>query len=203
MKTGFKSLAKQSEFLYKEKGSRFIGFAQKCSSEAEIKAVLAELHMKHPQATHICYAWKIGVNKVSFRANDDGEPNNSAGAPILGQINSFGLTNVLVAVIRYYGGTKLGVGGLIMAYKAAAREAIEANEITAEELSCELELHMSYEAYPVFMKFMKQHNLRLLSQEQTESVTLRVEIKNAVFEAVKAQLTDIKELEIRTEKLNL
>ncbi|MCE3294702.1 MAG: hypothetical protein K0R65_416 [Crocinitomicaceae bacterium] len=203
MKTGFKSLAAQSEFLHKEKGSKFIGVACKCSSEAEVKAFLAELHAKHPQATHICYAWKIGVNKVSFRANDDGEPNNSAGAPILGQINSFGLTNVLVAVIRYYGGTKLGVGGLIIAYKTAAKEAIEANGIIEEELASELELHLNYEAYPVFMKLMKQHNLRLLFQEQTDSVTLRVEIKNAQFENVKAQLADIKGLEIRTEIMNL
>lgn len=203
MKTGFKSLAKQSEFLYKEKGSKFIGFAQKCSSEAEIKAVLTELHARHPQATHICYAYKIGVNRVSFRANDDGEPSNSAGAPILGQINSSGLTNVLVAVVRYYGGTKLGVGGLITAYKTAAKEAIDANEITEEELSGELELHLTYEAYPVFMKFMKQQGLRLISQEQSESVLLKVEVRNAEWESVKAQLAEMKGLEIISEKMNV
>ncbi len=196
-------MAKQSEFLYKEKGSKFIGFAQKCSSEAEVKAVLADLHSLHPQATHICYAYKVGVNRVSFRANDDGEPNNSAGTPILGQINSFGLTNVLVAVIRYYGGTKLGVGGLITAYKIAAKEAIEANEIVEEELSGELELRVVYEHYPQLMKFLKQHNLRLLSQEQQEEVSLRIEVRNSVWDYVKTYLAEMRGLEIINEKMKV
>lgn len=193
-------MAKQSEFLYKEKGSRFIGIAQRCDSEEEIKRSLAALHSRHLQATHICYAYRFGVNKVVFRANDDGEPNNSAGAPILGQINSFGLTNVLVAVIRYYGGTKLGVGGLIHAYKTVAREAIQANEIVEEELSSELDVRVSYEAYPALMKLIKQWGLKLISQDQSEGVLLKIELKNSLVEQVKAELQDIRGLEITDEK---
>src|SRR3989338_10257684 len=111
-----------SEGVYKEKGSKFIGLAQACYSEEEAKDLLAQWKNEHHQARHLCYAYRFGVHKDVWRANDDGEPSNSAGPPILGQIDAFDLSNVLIGVVRYFGGTKLGVGGLIAAYRAAAKE---------------------------------------------------------------------------------
>jgi uncharacterized YigZ family protein len=192
MKTSYKTLAFQSEYLYKEKGSKFIGYADCCKSESDIKSFLGKLKELHPQATHICYAYKIGVNKIQFRANDDGEPNNSAGAPILGQINSFELSNVIIAVVRYYGGTKLGVGGLITAYKAAAKSAIEENKIIEEELSSSIEVKIYYEFYPLLMRLVKQKTLTILNQIQGNEVFVTLEIENIRFEEIKMLLSNIR-----------
>ncbi|MGB3149973.1 MAG: YigZ family protein, partial [Maribacter sp.] len=111
--------------LLKEKKSKFYGYAFPIESETQVKPVLEVLQKKYPTANHVCYAWQIGVENLKYRANDDGEPNNSAGMPIYGQIQSFELTNVLVAVVRIFGGTKLGVGGLISSYKAVAKLTLE------------------------------------------------------------------------------
>ena len=122
----YKTIAFPSEeTLLKEKSSKFFGYAYPITTEEEVKPILEELRKIHPNARHICYAYQIGHEKITYRANDDGEPNNSAGAPIYGQIQSFGLTDVLVAVVRFFGGTKLGVGGLISAYKIAAQSSKE------------------------------------------------------------------------------
>ena len=115
--------------LLKEKGSKFIGFVFPVANEKEIKAALAKVKDEHPKATHHCYAFRLGINGENYRANDDGEPNNSAGMPIYGQIQSFEVTNVLDVVVRYFGGVKLGVGGLITAYKTTAQMALENAEI--------------------------------------------------------------------------
>ncbi len=119
--------------MYKERGSKFYGFAIPCSSEDEAKVHLNKLRKEHHLAVHVCYAFRFGSDKKIYRSSDDGEPSNSAGPPILGQIQSFDLTNVLVAVVRYYGGTNLGVGGLINAYRTAAKLAIENVEIIEDE----------------------------------------------------------------------
>lgn len=124
MSNEFRTLTTASEGLYKEKGSKFLAFAYPVRSEEEIKSYLDALRKQYYDARHHCYAYIIGLKNQSFRANDDGEPNHSAGDPILGQIRSKKLTNCLVVVVRYFGGTKLGVGGLIHAYKTAAEEAL-------------------------------------------------------------------------------
>ena len=126
LKSTYFTVKRRSEGTYKEKGSKFIGIAVPCWNEDEAKNYLSEWRKEHHQARHLCYAYRFGLSGDIYRANDDGEPNNSAGAPILGQIQSFELSNVLIGVVRYYGGTKLGVGGLINAYRTAAKEAIEA-----------------------------------------------------------------------------
>ncbi|MFN6013681.1 MAG: IMPACT family protein, partial [Flavobacteriales bacterium] len=113
LRTTYRTLDELSMGIYKEKGSKFIGLAIACYTEAEAKVYLEKWRKEHYQSRHLCYAYRFGVDKQLYRANDDGEPNNSAGAPILGQIQSFDLSNVLIGVVRYYGGTKLGVGGLI------------------------------------------------------------------------------------------
>lgn len=131
---GYLTIADRSEGLYKEKGSKFIGIAVPCYSEEEAKEYLIDWRKEHHQARHLCYAYRFGIKGEMWRANDDGEPGNSAGAPILGQIDSFELTNVLIGVVRYYGGTKLGVGGLINAYRTAAKEALITAKIIKKEV---------------------------------------------------------------------
>ncbi|MCB9261673.1 MAG: YigZ family protein [Flavobacteriales bacterium] len=122
----FKTIKKSTEVLFKERGSKFIGYAYPIENEKDIKEKLDNLKIQYPDATHICYAWILGNN---YRANDDGEPNNSAGQPILREIKSKELQNVLVAVVRYFGGKKLGVSGLIEAYGESAKMALETTEI--------------------------------------------------------------------------
>ena len=123
-----KSIAAPSEeALYKEKNSKFFGYAFPVNDEEEVKAILEDTKKQHHSARHWCYAFQLGTDKIYYRANDDGEPNNTAGMPIYGQIQSFGVTNVLVVVVRYFGGIKLGVGGLISAYRAAAQMALHAD----------------------------------------------------------------------------
>ena len=124
-----------TEVLLKEKNSKFLGYAFPITSEEEVKIHIENLKKQHFSARHWCYAYQIGADKIQYRANDDGEPNNSAGMPIYGQIQSFGVTNILVVVVRYFGGVKLGVGGLITAYKTSAQMALEAAEIIEKLLN--------------------------------------------------------------------
>ena len=121
----FRTLSTSGEGFYKEKGSKFLGYAYPCSDTNQVKVHLERLRKENPGCVHVCYAYCLGSKKEAYRYSDDGEPSNSAGAPIYGQIKSFDLTNVLIAVVRYYGGTNLGVGGLINAYRTAAKEALE------------------------------------------------------------------------------
>lgn len=155
----YNTVRKRSEGEFKEKGSKFIGIAEACYSEHEAKLLLDNWRKEHHQARHLCYAYRFGLAKGIFRSNDDGEPSNSAGAPILGQIQSFDLSNILIGVVRYYGGTKLGVGGLIHAYRTAAKEAIEAAEIIEKEVFCHVKLIFGYDSMPDVMNWLKQSNL--------------------------------------------
>ncbi|MBU2020030.1 MAG: YigZ family protein [Bacteroidetes bacterium] len=156
----------------KEKGSKFIGLSAICAKEEEVKAILESWHTLYPQATHICYAYRLGVSGDKYRANDDGEPSNSAGAPILGQIDSVGATNVLVGVVRYYGGTKLGVGGLISAYKQAAKEVLEISGLTEVVLTQKIELTFDYDEMPIIMDVLKRNRFNIISTEMNESCRL-------------------------------
>lgn len=161
----YTTIAQNGSGFFKDKGSKFLGFAIKVRNELEIKSFLDELRKEHPGACHVCYAFKLGAEGKIFRASDDGEPNNSAGQPILGQINSFGMTHVLVAVVRYYGGTKLGVSGLIQAYRAAAKEALENAGSTEEEPMLSLEVLCNYEQLPLLMKELKMRQCHIHEQK--------------------------------------
>ncbi len=158
------SIAKISEGFYKEKGSKFFAFAVPCKTEAEVKAFIQAKRKEHHQAVHVCSAFRLGSDKKLYRSSDDGEPSNSAGPPILGQIQSYDLSNVLVAVVRYYGGTNLGVGGLITAYRTAAKEALT----NAEIIECEEEvlwnIQFSYSDMPQVMKVLKSFPCTILNQ---------------------------------------
>lgn len=188
--TKYKTLKERTEGLYKEKGSKFIGIAVKCYNEEQVKLFLDEWKKEHHQARHLCYAWRFGLEMEHYRANDDGEPNNSAGAPILGQIQSFELSNILIGVVRYYGGTKLGVGGLINAYRTAAKEAIENGEIIEIEVFHHVRLEFEYAQMPDVMNWLKKMNLeyenQLFELSCSIDVALPLENQNQLIEDISA-----------------
>ena len=153
------------EVLLKEKNSKFFGYAIPVTSEEEIKEILERLRKEHFSARHWCYAYQIGTEKIQYRANDDGEPNNSAGMPIYGQIQSFEVTNVLVVVVRYFGGVKLGVGGLISAYKTAAQMALENATIVEKTINKHFIISFGYANMNKVMRIIKEKNLQIVSQK--------------------------------------
>lgn len=179
----------ESQGMYKEKGSKFIGIAVPCASPEQAKVFIEEWKKNHHQARHVCYAYVFGLDKDIYRANDDGEPNNSAGQPILGQIRAFDLTNVLVGVVRYYGGTKLGVGGLMNAYKTAANEALIVAQVIEKEVYVNVQLKFEYENMSNVMIFIKRNNLEA-SNQQFEStckldIAIPLELESTLIEELK------------------
>ena len=162
----YKTLALPSEeVLYKEKNSKFFGYAFPVTTEEEVKEILEKLRKDHFSARHWCYAYQIGIEKIQYRANDDGEPNNSAGMPIYGQIQSFELTNVLIVIVRYFGGVKLGVGGLITAYKTAAQMALENAEIIEKTIDIHFLISFGYANMNKVMRIIKEKNLQIIAQK--------------------------------------
>ena len=155
----------RGDALFKEKGSKFIGYVFPVDKEDDVKMHLDELKKKHHAARHWCYAWQLGVEEKSYRVNDDGEPNNSAGNPIYGQILSKDLTNVLVVVVRYFGGTKLGVGGLINAYKTTAKLILDEAEIVEKTINVSFQLIFEYQDMDKVMRIIKENNLEILEQK--------------------------------------
>lgn len=182
--------------MYKEKGSKFIGIAVACYSEEEAKTFLEEWKKEHHQARHLCYAYRFGLDMNVYRANDDGEPNNSAGAPILGQIDSFELTNVLIGVVRYYGGTKLGVGGLINAYRTAAKEALQEGVVIVKEIFEWIELSFNYEDMPHVMNVLKKHNLETKNTKFEISCELTTNLDLKSKEEIKKELLQFQSIRI-------
>lgn len=164
----YKTISKPSEeVLFKEKNSKFFGYAFPISSEDDVKLHLEGLKKIHHTARHFCYAYQIGKedNSIAYRANDDGEPNNSAGMPIYGQIQSFGVTDILIVVVRYFGGVKLGVGGLISAYKTSAQMALENAKIVERTINFNLLLEFEYSLLNDVMRVIKEKKLTITSQE--------------------------------------
>ncbi|CAZ98917.1 IMPACT family protein [Zobellia galactanivorans] len=182
----YKTLGKPSEeVLFKEKKSKFYGYAYPIETEAEVKPIIESLKKKHHTANHVCYAWQIGIEQLSYRANDDGEPNNSAGMPIYGQIQSFEVTNTLVAVARIFGGTKLGVGGLISAYKTAAKMALENADIIQKIVQEQFKLKFEYAQMDVVMRVIKQKNLQIVSQKMEMQCELVISVRKQDVAQVK------------------
>lgn len=178
----YKTIASPSEeTLYKEKNSKFFGLAFPISSEDDVKPILEDLRKQHHSARHWCYAFQLGTDTIYYRANDDGEPNNSAGMPIYGQIQSFGVTNVLVVVVRYFGGVKLGVGGLISAYKISAQMALEASDIVEQTIDVHYNLKFGYQNMNKVMRVIKEKNLEIISQkmEMDCEIVISTRKKNA------------------------
>lgn len=176
MQTSFYTIKGASEALYKELGSKFLAFAYPVNNEAEVKANLEGLKKKYFDASHHCYAWMLGASGDRFRAFDDGEPNHSAGDPILGQIRSKSLTNILIVVVRYFGGTKLGVGGLVKAYKTASAAALMAAEIVERTITKSYSITYAYESTPEVMSLVKEFDLSIEAQEFSEGGFMRVSV---------------------------
>jgi len=177
------TLAKGGEGLYKEKGSKFIAHAFYVASEDEVKEIQDNLRQQYHDARHHCYAYVIGPDKGLYRANDDGEPNHSAGDPILGQINSKGLTNTLVVVIRYFGGTKLGVSGLINAYKLAAEEALNNSKIVTVAITETVEIKYGYPATSEVMRLVDEFEITIIDQEFKGQCYIKGEVKIGYMDA--------------------
>ncbi len=189
MKDTYLTIANPTEeILFKEKNSKFYGYAFPMTHEEELKPILETLRKTHPQAGHFCYAYQLGTEQTTYRANDDGEPSNSAGMPIYGQIQSFGLTNVLVVVARIYGGVKLGVGGLISAYKTTAQEVLKEASIIEKTVDSEFIIEFDYQNMNKVMRVIKEKKLEIVAQEmkinpETDAplgvITIKTRKKNA------------------------
>lgn len=165
------------EITFKEKGSKFIGYAFPVNDEDEVKENLTKLWEKYPDATHICYAFRLGINGEKYRANDDGEPSGSAGLPIYNQIVSKEITNVLVASIRFYGGTKLGVSGLVKAYKLSAQMVLDEARIIEKHLTEKIKFEFSYEDQGNVMRIIDKFNAEVISTEFTDKCVVIVRIR--------------------------
>lgn len=186
----FKTITSSSEGFYKEKGSKFISFAIPIQSHEEIKEHLSEFKKTYYDARHICYAYALGIHETAYKGSDDGEPAHTAGDPILGQIRSHELVNVLVVVIRYFGGTKLGVGGLIHAYKTAAADALSNAKIVTKYDSSTLEIYFEYPQTNVVMKLVSDHSLEILEQDFQASCLLKVAVRKSLVEQVSSTLKE-------------
>jgi len=182
----YHTIKKPTTGLYKDKGSKFIALAHPVASEDEIKSRLEEIRKEYHDARHHCFAWVIGHDKLAHRFNDDGEPSGTAGRPIFGQIQSKDLTNILVVVVRYFGGTKLGVPGLIKAYKTATREALEEADITTLTVNDIYELSFEYPLMNDVMRVIKDESLKVENQDFQLSCKLsfsvRKNISNRIYE---------------------
>ena len=190
----FFTIKKKCEGLYKEKGSKFIGIAIPVLSEEDIKSSLLEIKTQYYDARHHCYAWVLGNNGTAYRANDDGEPNHSAGDPILGQIRSSNLTNLLIVVVRYFGGTKLGVSGLINAYRTAAADAIKNGKIVKEKITFTVTLTFDYGSTNSVMRFINSFNINII--EQVFELNCKLTAALSINEKERF-LNEIKELSMR------
>jgi uncharacterized YigZ family protein len=165
------------ETLFKEKGSKFFGYAFPVLSEDDVKRCLEILKKMHHSARHFCYAYQIGVEHIQYRANDDGEPNNSAGLPIYGQIQSFEVTNILIVSVRYFGGTKLGVGGLISAYKKSAQLALSASGILEKTINTQFKLIFNYDLMNAVMRIIKEKQIDIVHQKLEMDCTYIISVR--------------------------
>lgn len=189
----YKTIASSvQEVIFKEKSSKFLGYAFPVTSEEEIKAHLEEVKKAHFSARHWCYAWQLGYGtNQRYRANDDGEPNNTAGIPIYGQIQSFELTNILVIVVRYFGGIKLGVGGLVQAYKTTAQLTLQEAEIEEKLITEELRICFDYPLMNKVMRVVKEQNLNITQQLLTENCELHLAIRQSDYQRMQELFENI------------
>jgi len=190
----FRTIQNPAEGIYKEKGSKFLAFAFPVGSEGDIKARVESLKKEYFDARHHCFAWVLGPEKDRFRAFDDGEPNHSAGDPILGQIKSKDLTNVLIVVVRYFGGVKLGVGGLISAYREAAIAALNHAAIVEREVMEAYTLSYDFNATPQIMKLVKELDLIVGEQGFDERAIMKIQVSARNSESFSAQIKLLQDL---------
>ena len=195
----FKTIAYPSEeILFKEKSSKFFGYAFPLTSEDQVKPLLEPLRKKHFNAVHFCYAFQLGTDSTTFRANDDGEPSNSAGMPIYGQIQSFGVTNILVVIVRFFGGTKLGVGGLISAYKTAAQMTLENATIIEKTIDVRYLVSFDYKNMNKVMRVIKEKNILIVAQKMETRCEIEIAIRKKNAPMVWELFSSLFEIQIQT-----
>lgn len=187
----------KGEILFKDKGSKFFGYIFPVSDEEEIKNAIENLKKVHHSARHWCYAWRLGKENIRFRANDDGEPNNSAGQPILGQLLSYDVTNVLLVVVRYFGGTKLGVGGLINAYKTTAKLTLEECKILEKTIDVHFQLVFDYIHTDKIMRIIKENKLQILHQKMELNCDFLIPVRKKNASKIKQLFLDLRCLKIK------
>ncbi len=190
-------LQPSEEVLFKDKNSKFFGYAYSISSEENVKEILSDLRKQHHQARHWCYAFQLGTETKQYRANDDGEPNNSAGMPIYGQLLSFDVTNVLVVVVRYFGGVKLGVSGLINAYKTAAQMALENIEIVEKTIDKHFLVNFDYKNMNKVMRVIKEKNINLVNQKMELDCETEIAIRKKNAEEIFSIFESLFEVSIK------
>ena len=178
IKDTYKTIDRASEeVLFKDRNSKFFGYAFPVSSTETIKKHLTELKKEHHTARHWCYAYQIGTEQIEYRANDDGEPNNSAGMPIYGQIQSFDVTNILIVIVRYFGGVKLGVGGLINAYRTAAKMALENTNIVEKTINKDFLLSFDYKNMNKVMRVIKEQQITIIKQQLELNCNITISVR--------------------------
>jgi uncharacterized YigZ family protein len=177
MDDAYMTISSPCEGLYKEKGSKFLAFAFPVSTKEQVKPIVDDLRKKHHDARHVCFAYIINPQSPETRANDDGEPSGTAGRPMLGALQSKGVVNVLMVVVRYFGGTKLGTSGLINAYKTASLDALENGEIIERNLEATLSIRFSYFVMNDVMKVMKEENPTVLSQSFDNECAMQLQVR--------------------------
>lgn len=187
----FKTITNVGEGTYSEKRSKFLAFSHHVESEDDIRELLAFYRKKYFDARHVCYAYMLGAERKIFRANDDGEPSSTAGKPILGQINSSGLTDILIVVVRYYGGVNLGTGGLIVAYKTAAAAAIENSVVETRQVEEIVTYNFPYVMMNDVMRVVKDMKPRILSQTYDTTCEIKLSIRLSEAEILKARLAKL------------
>ena len=187
----YKTISKVSEGIYKEKGSKFLSFAIPVGDVEEVKDIVKEYRKRFFDARHVCYAYMLGVEKTEFRANDDGEPSGTAGRPILGQINSRELTNVLVIVVRYFGGILLGTGGLVTAYKEATADALHQAEIIEKTVEVTVTVHFDYMLMNNVMRIVKDTNAIVISQDFDNDCIMQISIRKQDAELLTSKLEKV------------
>ncbi|MFC2124634.1 IMPACT family protein [Bacteroidota bacterium] len=198
-KDTYLSISTESSGQYKEKGSKFLSFAFPVESEEEIKIKIDGLKKLYHDARHHCYAYMLTPDQSVFRANDDGEPKHSAGDPILNQIKSFNLSDTLIIVVRYFGGTKLGIPGLINAYKTAAHEALNNNKIIKKIVSEQINVFFSYEVMNDVMRLTREPEIKILKQQFTDKCYVHLSVRKSLSNHIRNRLSNIKSVTIDME----
>ena len=198
MQFSFKTIKSPLEnILLKEKGSKFIGFAFPVNNEAEIKAALEKVRTEHPKATHHCYAFRLGIEGENYRANDDGEPSGSAGLPIYNQLLANELTHILLIVVRYYGGTKLGVSGLVKTYKESAKLTLEESEIITKDLESEVEIEFDFNKQNQIFTLLNKFDGKILNFFSEEQCKMIAKINTSQKENISEQLSEMQNISFK------
>jgi uncharacterized YigZ family protein len=192
----YRTLQGISTGLYKEKGSKFISVAVPVDTLEDVKLQMEKVRKEYHDARHHCYAYRLGEEPYEFRYNDDGEPSGTAGKPIYGQIQSMELTNILIVVIRYFGGVRLGTGGLIQAYKAASKDALDNSTVITRIWTARLQVSFDYIKMNDVMRIIKEENLRIISQENIEKCCILLEIRKGNLKIVKNKLISLEKVDL-------